>query len=301
MSSREQARRRRPRSKGNSSRCERRRRRSEFPKTRRGPGKKSKNAKMATVGVLYSLRRTPDGKLDGPFNKYVLATFEGDRALFTRLRAEAERRGYGTAKFTVVQFISDGARPLRKLQSEFFPDAERCLDWIHAVEYLWKVGKAICRNTRRERAELEAWVRLRKNWMRQGKVQDLIADLEQALANTATTGPGNKYRRKVLTKTIEYFRQNSAAMNYRELRTRDLEISSGVGEGAVRHVVGLRLDGPGMRWGRDRAEAVLQLRCILVNGQWPAFERYLAEQSDFRLAAQPIPARPHDAVLKKVA
>lgn len=28
-----------------------------------------------------------------------------------------------------------------------------------------------------------------------------------------------------------------------------------------------------MRWGRDRAEAVLQLRCILVNGQWPAFER----------------------------
>ncbi len=207
MSSREQARRRRRRSKGNSSRHDRRRRRREFPKTRRGPGKKSKNAKMATVGVLYSLRRTPDGKLDGPFNKYVLATFDGDRALFTRLRAEAERRGYGTAKFKVVQFISDGARPLHKLQSGFFPDAERCLDWIHAVEYLWKVGKAICRNTRRERAELEAWVRLRKRL--------------QALANTAMTGPGNKYRRKVLTKTIDYFRQNASAMNYRALRTRD--------------------------------------------------------------------------------
>ena len=110
----------------------------------------------------------------------------------------------------MVQFISDGARPLHKLQSEFFPDAERCLDWIHAVEYLWKVGKAICRNTRRERAELEAWVRLRKRLMQQGKVQELIADLEQALANTAMTGPGNKYRRKVLTKTIDYFGRTQA-------------------------------------------------------------------------------------------
>jgi hypothetical protein len=38
---------------------------------------------------------------------------------------------------------------LRRLQEEFFADAERCLGWIHAVEYLWDVGKAICRNTRR--------------------------------------------------------------------------------------------------------------------------------------------------------
>ncbi len=68
-----------------------------------------------------------------------------------------------------------------------------------------------------ERAELEAWVRLRKRLMRS---QELIADLEQALANTAMTGPGNKYRRKVLTKTIDYFRQNASAMNYRALRTR---------------------------------------------------------------------------------
>jgi len=39
-------------------------------------------------------------------------------------------------------------------------------------------------------------------------------------------------------------------------------------EGAVRNLVGMRLDGPGMRWSRDRAEHVLHLRCILLNGQW---------------------------------
>jgi hypothetical protein len=129
----------------------------------------------------------------------------------------------------------------------------------------------------------------------------VISELQEVLANTAMTGPGNKYRRKVLADTIRYFTTNQFAMNYRSLRERDLEISSGVGEGAVRHVVGLRLDGPGMRWGRDRAEAVLQLRCFLVNKQWPAFERYLATHPDFHLAAQPVPSRPHDAKLQEAA
>jgi hypothetical protein len=113
ISSREHARRRRKRSERAMGRHGRRQRRRQFPRQRRGPGKKSKNAKMATVGVLYTLRRLPDGTLEGPCNKQVFATFGGDRALFERLRAAAERRGYGTGKFKTVQFISDGAKPLR--------------------------------------------------------------------------------------------------------------------------------------------------------------------------------------------
>src|SRR5690606_27174837 len=48
--------------------------------------------------------------------------------------------------------------------------------------------------------------------------------------------------------------------------------------GAVRNVnvIAMRLDGPGMRWGRERSELVLQLRCILVGGQWNDFVDYLA-------------------------
>jgi hypothetical protein len=92
ISSREHARRCRTRSERATAkgRHGRRQRRRQFPKQRRGPGKKSKNAKMATVGVLYTLRRLPDGTLEGPCNKQVLATFEGDRALFERLRCSAQ-------------------------------------------------------------------------------------------------------------------------------------------------------------------------------------------------------------------
>jgi hypothetical protein len=39
---------------------------------------------------------------------------------------------------------------------------------------------------------------------------------------------------------------------------------------------------------------MLHLRCVLLNGQWEDFERYLAKQT-ITLAANPMPTRTHDA------
>ncbi|MBK8938190.1 MAG: hypothetical protein IPM79_11240 [Polyangiaceae bacterium] len=104
----------------------------------------------------------------------------------------------------------------------------------------------------------------------------------------------------MLAEVAAHLRKNAARLEYSRLRRQDLDISSGIIEGAVRHLVGVRLDGPGMRWSRDRAEAVLQLRCVLINGLWGDFEQFLGARR-VRLAAQPVPTRTHDAVLKKAA
>ena len=67
-------------------------------------------------------------------------------------------------------------------------------------------------------------------------------------------------------------------MNYDELRARDLEIGSGIVEGAVRYVVSQRFDEGGMRWVKERAEHLLQLRCIEINGHWSEFLAFVHEK-----------------------
>ena len=55
-------------------------------------------------------------------------------------------------------------------------------------------------------------------------------------------------------------------------------------EGAARYVVGERLDNSGMRWVEERAEAVLLLRCIEVNGDWEDFMRWSQAQRSQELS-----------------
>lgn len=299
ISSRERARRALPRRarEGSNRRHARRTRRRDRPRVRRRSGEKSKNAKVAAVGVIYTLRRTKDGMLDGPLNKRVIATFVSYRALFEWLHAEAVKRGYGTDRFSRVHFLADGADVIWNLQQEFFPDAEVALDWYHVAEKLWETGKA----THRARGEkLDAWVRKQKGRLLNGSFDAVMTSLGSALEATPATGPGNKYRRMVLKRTINYFENHRHRMRYRRLQNLDLDIATGVVEGAVRHVVGMRFDGPGMRWGLDRLERVLHLRCILINGQWADFESFVAHDN-ITLAAQPEPARPHDAKSAKRA
>ena len=67
-------------------------------------------------------------------------------------------------------------------------------------------------------------------------------------------------------------------MRYDEWRKQDLVMATGQVEGAVRHVVGERMDCAGMRWLQGKGEALLQLRCIEINGDWDKFVAWLEIQ-----------------------
>ena len=82
----------------------------------------------------------------------------------------------------------------------------------------------------------------------------------------------------VLGTVIGYLGARVKLMDYGRWRAGDLVIATGVVEGAARYVVGERLDNSGMRWVEERAEAVLLLRCIEVNGDWEDFMQWSQEQ-----------------------
>jgi hypothetical protein len=285
----EHRRRCRPRLKfpGATMRSVRRFRRRLRQKPRRTKGKKSKNSKLAVIGVLYTLRRTPQG-VEGPIGKRLIATFDSHEELFIWLRREADKRGYGR-KRTV--FLGDGSPHLWRLQQQYLPAAEPCIDWYHVIEKIWEAGECLHDEGS---DELRAWVAEQAKRLRRGAVAAVVAELETELADTPRTGPGNKGRRERLAAVLRYLQEHRQRMPYRELRRADLDIGTGAAEGGVRNLIAMRLDGPGMRWSRGRSERLLHLRCILLNGQWAAFASFMASRQ-LKLPAQPVATVTHDA------
>ena len=107
-------------------------------------------------------------------------------------------------------------------------------------------------------------------------------------------------KRKRLGKILRHIEKGVSCMKYRELIAADLEIGTGAVEGAIKNVIGKRCDHGGMRWIKERAEAVLQLRCIEINGDWDAFiDRVHDDNRRDALARYPVSrSSPHDAALR---
>ena len=249
-------------------------------KKRRNKGDKSKNGKEAMVVVMYTLKRGADGKLHGPMNKKLYGTFAGRKAAAWWARAEATKRGFGPDTTKTVQIVMDGAKGLKHNLEPLFPKAIFTLDVCHVVEKLWALGH----HFHKEGSEaLKEWVEELKALVYRGKAKTLVKRLKKLLRREPKNGPGTKGRRNALASLIGYLEPRLEMMRYKDWLEQDLVIASGQVEGAVRHLVGERFDCAGMRWRQDKAEALLHLRCIELNGDWQKFVRWFQGKTQARL------------------
>jgi hypothetical protein len=265
---------------GCSCGCQRHRgqakRRARGPKKRRKKGDKSKNGKEVIVVVMYTLQRGQDGKLHGPLNKKVWASFAGRKVAALWARSQATQRGFGPETTKTVQIVIDGAQGLKDNLEPLFPKAIFTLDVCHVVEKLWSLGSHFHKEGS---AELKACVEELKMLLYRGHAAELVRRLRGWWQQVPLHGPGTKGRRRALAALIGYLEPRLQMMRYDMFRKHDLVIATGQVEGAVRHVVGERLDCAGMRWLQGKAEALLHLRCIEINGDWEEFVAWTQSQN----------------------
>jgi hypothetical protein len=267
---------RKRRRKAASPRHRGRNKRGRWPgKPRRKKGDKSKNAKMATVVVQYTLHRRGDLLL-GPINRRIYVSFGPKRHAFEWARAQAKRRGFGAGSGKVHQVLTDGDNHYAPLVVEYFPEAIHTCDVMHVVEKLWSAGECLFREGT---DELRDWVRAQKDRLYSGRIKALLDELRGRLDRTSKTGPGNAGKRKRLGAVLNYIEKRRAKLKYRELIADDLEIGTGMVEGVIKNLVGKRCDHGGMRWIKERCEALLQLRCVDMNGEWDAFSDWVHERA----------------------
>jgi hypothetical protein len=251
-------------------------------KKRKKKGDKSKNGKMATIVVIYSLRRGKDGALEGPINKKVYASYAPKRHAVAIARREANKRGFSQDRNKIVQIVTDGDNDLDRYIKEFFPEAIHTIDVFHVTEYLWKAGSCLFKEGSKE---LEQWVEEQKDALYDGRASGIVKELDNQL-KLLHKGPGSKSRRERLQQVRNYLVKRLTKMNYKSLQEQDLEISSGSVEGAVNYVIAKRFDSGGMRWIKERAEPLLQLRCIEVNNDWDNFISYVHDKTSRQVQQQ---------------
>ncbi len=263
------------------------------PHHRRGKGEKANKKRMAAVGAVYTMEafpRTADDVVDEvcrreatrrrprPQNKHVRAELlVGKVALFLWLADEVLRRDPEGTK--PVVFLSDGERALQEHQGAFLPEGVICvLDLYHVLEHLWKAAWCFF-NERTEKEWAEAWVEAKLRTLLEGRVGSVIRGLRVLATRRGLRGQA----RKTVQQVAGYLERNRERMKYDEYLAAGYPIGSGVVEGACRHLVKDRLERAGMRWRRQGAQAMLDLRATYLNGEWEAFWTYHVEKEDDRL------------------
>ncbi|MBX3053516.1 MAG: ISKra4 family transposase [Caldilineaceae bacterium] len=274
-------------------------------KVRLGKGDKRTKKKESIVTAIYTIEpkpRTPEDVVASifhkdeqsasqkgraapvqPQHKQVWATLAGKDTALQRLAGQVAVRDGTHIEHRLA--LTDGAEALQVRVKEHCPDFTLILDFIHANEYLWKVGNCFYSEKDPHRAE---WVEARTLQILSGKTEQLIAELH-TLAQAPDT---NKTQQEQLEKTANYFERNLAYMDYRSYLARGWPIASGVIEGACRHIVKDRLELSGMRWTQAGAENLLRLRSVAINGDWDDYHQFRKYQRHQRLYHLPFPQQP---------
>jgi len=208
------------------------------------------------VGAVYEGEPDAQGQDEAVRTSYVSGVREEHEAFGKRLYQEACRRGVEQAQEVVA--IADGAPWIWNLVDEHFPQAVQILDFYHASERLYEVGKAVYGEGA---AEGKAWAEANRSRLLRGQVGAMLRSLGELRPPTAEG-------QEAVRLAEGYFRNNRGRMRYDRYRARGYHIGSGVVEAGCKHVVGARCKGSGMRWSQAGAQQVLALRCLLLSHRW---------------------------------
>ncbi|HTB23124.1 MAG TPA: hypothetical protein VK914_10505 [bacterium] len=210
----------------------------------RGPGWGKRQTKKNRVewhewktGVYYPQEksaRTAGGR--GVIAGKLIIGWQGEPVEFgRRLHWEALRGGLGRAKARLV--VGDGAAWIWNLAQDRWPGASELLDFYHASEHLWALGRTLHGE---DEAAAAGWAQPLRHQMRHGGERKVLARIAALKVPPGEAG-------KVVAREQNYFAAHAERMNYHALHRRGWPIGSGAVESACRQRQ-CRFKRPGQFW-----------------------------------------------------
>lgn len=238
--------------------------------------------RMAEVGAVYDLvpvprtvgdilpcpgPKLPPGPKPQPRarNKWLIASVAGTaEQVIADVFAEADRRDPARERTWIA--LADGNKDqlayLRGQAAARGIELPVIIDFIHVTEYLWDAAWCFYPEAS---PDAGTWVRAHAAAILDGRATGVAAAIR---AQAAATEGLSKTKHKTAARTARYLDKHAPWLDYPQALTAGWPISTGVIEGACRHLIKDRMDITGARWSTDGAEAILRLRAIIANGDW---------------------------------
>jgi hypothetical protein len=213
---------------------------------------------------------TPTGEEDSPRNRpellvrtYVASTCSSEE-FGPMVAAEARRRNFNDAVHRV--FLGDGAAWIWKLQRQYFANFQAVVDFLHILGHLFAAAKAAETEAEKRWALFQSWAEA--CW--RGQVDRVINQLQTLRDGLAPLSEGESEAladddpRKILVQELGYLEHNRERMDYPRYRQQGLPWTSSHVESTVK-IFNRRVKGSEKFWGKEGAEAILQLRAAFLS------------------------------------
>ena len=213
-----------------------------------------KEVKLVSVSAVRPKRENekgthPDGRRYAPWEPQMTLERHSYQAILGTADEvepyqylEGCRRGLPTCRRKSA--VSDAAVWIERITTTNFAGVKQIVDWFHAAERLWGVGKACLPPDQQK-----AWVHSRQDELWAGDVEKVVAALE------SVSIPAHAH--EDIGDTPGYFARHKERMRYHQYRVAGYPIGSGTIESAVNIVVHHRLKRQGRGWTRPNAQAML--------------------------------------------
>ena len=265
--------------------------------TRLSKGEKRNRKRMAEVGAVYDVSpvpRTPadilarsadhDDTAPAPTAKakWLLASVIEDSATVVgKIFDEAERRDPAHRR-SWVALVDGNNHQIERIGAEAKAREVKVpvvIDFVHVLEYLWRAAWSFYNEGD---PDAEAWVHEKARAVLAGQAGRVAAAIRRKATYHGLAPPA----RANADTAAAYLTNKAPHLDYPNALAQGWPIATGVIEGACRHLVKDRMDLTGARWGLQGAEAVLKLRALRCNGDFPDYWRYHLAQERRRTHEQ---------------
>jgi len=265
---------------------------------RKGKGEKQQKKKEALVGISYTvdkIERTskevaanliyPENKKESENSnvkalniRRMASIAKSKEQVMEEIISDSLKRNPDNEKDVVV--LIDGARSLEKkiksLLDNKIQNYTVVLDIIHVLEYIYIAGNVLYDENSKK---LKDYVYNQLLSILEGKTGRVIGGMKQTITKQKLRG----HKLKAMEKVITYFTNHIQIMNYDQYLAKGYPIATGVVESACKLLVKDRMEGCGMRWSIEGAEAMLLLRSIDKSSDWENYQNFHIKQEGNRL------------------